>query len=150
MNIDEIMQQIGQNIKRYRKSLNLTQKQLAEKMTTNTNSTSISQYENGKRNNITLLTLIDFAQALEVKLMDLIAFLKAESEVRKYPEPLYRIIENDGLGLCPDEVRVLKQVTGDKKTENDYLLILTVLRIVNGGNYKVVIDELIGKARSKG
>lgn len=142
MNIDKIMQQIGQNIKRYRKRLDLTQEQLAEKIGTTTSSTSISNYENGKRDNITLSTLVDFAQALEVDPIDLLVPLKSESEFEGYPGTLGQIIQDNNLCLCTDEVRVLEQVTGKEKTKNDYLLLLAVLRIINGGDYKVILDQL--------
>lgn len=145
MNVDEIMQQIGQNIKRYRKRLNLTQEQLADKMPT-TSSTSISNYENGKRDNITLSTLVDFAQALGVEPMDLLLPLKSKSDkFKNFPKSLCQIIKDDSLGLCPDEVRVLEQVSGDEKTKSDYLLILTALRIISRVNYKVVLDELLNQ-----
>jgi len=149
MNIDKIMQQIGQNIKRYRKRLNLTQEQLADKMATKTSSTSISNYENGKRDNITLLILADFAQALEVDPIDLLVLLKSESEFKDYPESLGQIIQDNNLGLCTDEVRVLEQVTGEEKTKSDYLLLLAVLRIINGGDYKAVLDVLVSNCKTK-
>ena len=149
MNIDKIMQQIGQNIKRYRKRLNLTQEQLADKMATKTSSTSISNYENGKRDNITLLILADFAQALEVDPIDLLVLLKSESEFKDYPESLGQIIQDNNLGLCTDEVRVLEQVTGEEKTKSDYLLLLAVLRIINGGDYKVILDQLFSSCKTK-
>ncbi len=149
MNIDKIMQTIGQNIKRYRKRLNLTQKQLSEKMSTTTSSTSISNYENSKRDNITLSTLVDFAQALEVDPIDLLVPLKSESEFKEYSESLDQIIQDDNLCLCTDELRILEQVTGGEKTKRDYLLILTVLRYINGGDYKVVLDKLINYCNGK-
>lgn len=149
MNIDKIMQTIGQNIKRYRNKLNLTQKQLADKMATKTSSTSISNYENCKRRNITLSTLVDFAQALEVDHTDLLAPLKSEPEFKDYPESLGQIIQDNNLGLCTDEVRILEQVIGEKKTKSAYLLLLAVLRIINGGEYKFVLDELVSSCKTK-
>lgn len=61
---------IGQNIRRKRLELELSQSQLARKIGTN-GKTTIADVESG-RTNMNIITLIRYAKALECKLEDLL------------------------------------------------------------------------------
>lgn len=60
---------IGENIKKYRKEKNITQKELAEKI--NKNIRTIQKYEAGKVENIPYLVVDDIAKALQVPINEL-------------------------------------------------------------------------------
>lgn len=147
MELVEVMQQIGKNIKRYRKRLGLTQEQLAQHMGTETTRGTISKYETGKWPNMTVETLNKLANALEVNIQDLFIYWpEGMVSLQDFSASLLSIIEDEDLGICPAEVQILQQMNiGDQfiKTKEKHLLLLAILRMVKGGNYKVVVDELL-------
>lgn len=143
----EVMQQIGRNIKRYRKGRGLTQELLAKKIGPKTERGTISNYETGKSPNMTVETLNALANALKVKPQDLfIPWPEDETGFQDSSDSLLLIFKDDEFGICPEEIKLLQQIDIDKqftKTKERYLLLLTVLRMVNGGDYKVLLDALL-------
>lgn len=147
MDTTEVMQQIGKNIKRYRKGRGLTLELLAKKIVPQTTRGTISKYETGKSPNMTIETLNALANALEVKPQDLLIYWPEDENVfRDGSKSLNSVFKDDDFGISPEELKFLQQIDIDSQfanTKKKYLLLLTVLRIVNGGDYKVSLDALL-------
>lgn len=147
MDTAQIMQQIGINIRRYRKGRGLTLEALAQKTIPHTTRGTISKYETGKSPNMTIDTLNALANALEVTPHDLLFDWSKEDDYKQRGQPLEAIIQDDDLGVTPEELRFLQQVNIKEHLNHikeKQLLLLTILRIINGGDYQTVLDELIG------
>lgn len=69
----KILNNLGSQIKRFRKAKGLTQEQLAEKV--NIHATYVGKIESGK-NNISVVLLFKISRALDVKLSDIFDFDK--------------------------------------------------------------------------
>jgi transcriptional regulator with XRE-family HTH domain len=146
MDTAQVMQQIGINIKRYRKGRGLTLEALAQKTIPHTTRGTISKYETGKSPNMTIDTLNALANALEVKPQDLLVNWSEEDDYQQSLKSLKSIITNDDLGVTPEELKILQQIDLERQLNNakeKYLLLLTILRIINGGEYQAALDELI-------
>ena len=132
MDTAQVMQQIGINIKRYRKGRGLTLEALAQKTIPHTTRGTISKYETGKSPNMTIDTLNALANALEVKPQDLLVNWSEEDDYQQSLKSLKSIITNDDLGVTPEELKILQQIDLERQLNNakeKYLLLLTILRI---------------------
>lgn len=120
MDAANIKKLIGQRVRNERMRKKLTQEKLGEKFAPAKTKHYISRLEHGKANP-TLEVLIALAQALDIKLWDLVRPEGAVLESRKeyYSPTLTEFVKESGLNLTRQEIHLLHEIIKNSHVPGD-------------------------------
>lgn len=137
-NFIEFSSKISNNIKYFRKKNKLSQEELAEKI--GTTQSNISDYEQGRKNNLKML--FEISKALDVSIEELLFFQTPNKSKKNFP--ISKFINRTYFGYYVNEKKVQSFELKIYKLINNYKAIAKI-RFSSAGNWSEGIIELDNK-----
>lgn len=115
--------EIGKKLKSRRKSLNLTQSELAEKV--GLTESSISRYESGRISTMPTSTVKRICEVLQIEPSELLGLTPEKSfeydlkEILKMTDDMPDYVKSNLLSLLKQQIKVYRRLINDKEKNNN-------------------------------